>query len=153
MKTIIAYLLLLLGIGTAGGFALEASGLASSDPSKFLLYASILGGLGGGLVNCLRAVYLNACVRKKWDKDWHPWYVIRPILSGVMGGVAYVFIRAGLFVFGGQGESKDWSIYGYLAVSFIAGYNVQRFLEQLEAISEATFGVKKKSTPQEPTEP
>jgi hypothetical protein len=70
-----------------------------------------------------------------------------------VGAVAYVFIRAGLFIFGGEGELRGWSIYGYLAVGFIAGYNVQRFLEQLEAISEATFGVKKKSTPQESERP
>jgi len=66
-----------------------------------------------------------------------------------MGTIAYVFIRAGLFIFGAGGELRDWSVYGYLAIGFIAGYNVQRFLEQLEAISEATFGIKKKSTPQE----
>ena len=150
MKAIIVYLFVLLCCGIAGALWLESSSLAASNPGKFLLLACILAGFGGGLVNCLRAVYLNACVRKNWDKDWHPWYVIRPILSAVMGAIAYVFIRAGLFIFGGQGELKDWSIYGYLAIGFIAGYNVQRFLEQLEAISAATFGVKKKSTPQEP---
>jgi hypothetical protein len=149
MKGIIAYLFALLCGGVAGALWLESSGLDFSDVGKFLFFASILSGLSGGLVNCLRAVYLNACVRKNWDKHWHPWYIIRPILSAVMGAVAYIFIRAGLFIFGGQGELKSWSIYGYLAVCFIAGYNVQRFLDQLEAISEATFGIKKKSTPQE----
>lgn len=149
MKKIIVYLFVLLCAGTAGGIWLECSGLQISNPGKFILVASVLSGLGGGLVNCLRAVYLNACVRKNWDADWHPWYIIRPVLSAIMGAVAYIFIRAGLFVFGGQGELKDWSIYGYLAVGFIAGYNVQRFLEQLEAISEAVFGIKKKSTSQD----
>jgi hypothetical protein len=153
MKGITGYLLVLLIAGVASAFWLESSGLQVSNVNEFILLSCVLSGLGGGLVNCLRAVYLKACVRKKWDADWHPWYVIRPILSAITGATAYVFIRAGLFIFGGQGELKQWSIYGYLAVCFIAGYNVQRFLEQLEVISEALFGIKKKSTPQEREQP
>jgi drug/metabolite transporter (DMT)-like permease len=153
MKGVIAYLLFLLVAGVVGASWLETSGLQTSNAGKFVLLACVLSGLAGGLVNCLRAVYLNACVRENWDSAWHAWYVVRPILSAIMGAVAYLFIRAGLFVFGGQEELKQWSIYGYLAVCFIAGYNVQRFLEQLEAISEALFGIKKKSTPQDSEHP
>ncbi len=62
-----------------------------------------------------------------------------------MGFVAFLFIRAGLLVFGSaDARSAGGSVFGYLAVCFIAGYNVRHFLERLEAVSESSFGIKKK---------
>ncbi len=150
MKRILVYLLMLLAVGVTCGLMLALHPFAESHPDWFLACISLLAGLCGGLVNCLRAVYLNACVHKRWDSEWHVWYYIRPILSTMMGGIAYVFIRAGLIVFGqGSQTVKEWNIYGYLAVCFIAGYNVERFLERVEAISEASFGIKKRVSREE----
>jgi hypothetical protein len=47
---------------------------------KVGLMCSIIGGIGG-CIYCLRAAYLNACVRKLWDKEWMPWYYILPIVT------------------------------------------------------------------------
>jgi hypothetical protein len=148
VKGVIAYLAVLLCAGIGCAFYLDSTGLASSDRERFTFFACVIAAFGGGLVNCGRAVYLNACVRQKWDTAWHPWYYIRPILSAIVGAAAYAFIRAGLFIFGGGSETGG-SVWGYVSICFIAGYNVQRFLEQLEAVSEVAFGVKRKDTPQE----
>ena len=40
-------------------------------PIRVPLTSALVGGLGG-CVYCLRAVYLNACVYKRWDDDWQP---------------------------------------------------------------------------------
>src|ERR1700753_832346 len=132
MKRVIAYLAVLLVAGIAGAIWLDRSNLARMEPERFTFFASVLAAFAGGLVNCGRAIYINACVRQKWDRAWHAWYHIRPILSAIIGVVAFAFIRAGLFVFGG-GEVVKGSVWAFVAIAFIAGYNVQRFLEQLEA--------------------
>jgi hypothetical protein len=148
MKGVIAYLAFLLAAGVAGAIWLDQVNSTSLAPERLTFFACLIAAFGGGLVNCGRAIYLNACVRRKWDRAWHPWYYVRPVLSAMIGVVAFAFIRAGLFVFGG-GEVGKGSVWAFVAIAFIAGYNVQRFLEQLEAISELAFGIKKKSTPQE----
>jgi hypothetical protein len=146
VRLVVAYLLILLAIDVVAGFEIVTSPLQTSKPDMFLALCCSGAGLVGGLINCLRAVYLNACVFKRWDPTWHVWYYLRPILSAVMGLVAFLFIRAGLVVFGSaDARTSGGSVYGYLAVCFIAGYNVKRFLERLEAVSEASFGIKKKT--------
>ena len=94
---------------------------------------------------CLRGVYLNASVRKNWDPDWMPWYFIRPFVSLIVGTVAYVFMRAGLIVLESSPQGETTSI-GFLALAFIAGFNVDRFLTKIEDIAQATWGIHKSGT-------
>jgi hypothetical protein len=63
------------------------------------------------------------------------------IVSGILGFISLVFIKAGLFVFTAEGGSN---LMAYLAIAFIAGYNVQNFLAKLEEVSKATLGIGKK---------
>ena len=56
---------------------------------------ALVGGIGG-VVYCLRGVYLNACVKKVWDDQWQPWYYIRPIVSHLCGAISFLFLKAGL---------------------------------------------------------
>ncbi len=101
----------------------------------------IVGGVGGVLY-CLRAIYLNACVRKNWDEQWHPWYYIRPLVSLITGGVSWLFLKAGLLVLDAA-QAAEPSNLGFLALAFVAGYNVDKFLGKIEQISEATWGISK----------
>ena len=101
----------------------------------------IIGGIGGVLY-CLRAIYLNACVKKNWDKEWYPWYYIRPLVSLISGGVSWLFLKAGLLVLDAS-QAIEPSNLGFLALAFVAGYNVDKFLGKLEQISEATWGISK----------
>ncbi len=110
-----------------------------------LAYRSALIGALGGVIYCLRAVYLNRSVKGKWNDDWNVWYFLRPLVSGLVGAVAFVFLNAGLLVLD-AGAADNSSPYGFLALSFIAGLNVDRFLVKLEEVAKASWGVKPSRT-------
>jgi hypothetical protein len=99
-------------------------------------------GIIGGLLYCLRAVYLNKCVQKHWDADWEIWYYLRPIASGISGFVSCIFLKAGLLVLEADVQPEAVS-FGYLAVAFIAGYNVDNFAKKLEQVASSIWGIKK----------
>ncbi len=99
----------------------------------------LFGGLGG-VTYCLRGVYLNACVHKRWDIGWLPWYLLRPIVSLVLGGVSYLFVKSGLLLLGAS-QDQGASSLGIWAVAFIAGLNVDRFLAKIEDIGSTVWGV------------
>ena len=99
-------------------------------------------GIIGGILYCLRAVYLNKCVLKQWDKDWEVWYYLRPITSGISGFISCIFLKAGLLVL--EADAKPDAIsFGYLAIAFIAGYNVDNFMKKLESIASSVWGITK----------
>ncbi len=99
----------------------------------------------GGCLYCIRAVYLNKCIRKNWDREWETWYYIRPITSAISGLVAYIFLKAGLVILEASSEA-DSGNFGYLAFAFVAGLNVDKFFLKIEEISKATFGIEKSRT-------
>lgn len=143
MKRIIAYLLVFLG----ALIYLLAFDLRGFLPEWLvavrLPFRCILAGGFGGAVYCLRGVYLNACVRKQWDGDWWPWYYIRPLVSLVCGGVSFVFLKAGLLLLEAATQHPDATQLGYLALAFIAGLNVDKFIAKVEDIAQATWGIEK----------
>jgi hypothetical protein len=108
-----------------------------------LLFAkcAYVGGIGG-ILYCLRSVYLNRSLRKQWDNDWEVWYYLRPIASSISGFVSCIFLKAGLLVLEASNQT-DNSLYGYLAIAFIAGYNVDNFLKRLESIAHSAWGISK----------
>ena len=68
-----------------------------------------------------------------------------------MGGISYVFLRAGLLVL--ESESKEGATeLGYFAIAFIAGLNVDNFLKKLQEISNSTWGISKKAREAEDSE-
>ena len=101
-----------------------------------------LAGGFGGCTYCLRAVYLQRCVRGSWSSAWGVWYLIRPLVSTVCGVVAFIFLRAGLLVLRSH-TPPGGPDFGFYALAFIAGLNVDRFLEKVEALAEAAWGIKK----------
>ena len=94
-----------------------------------------------GVLYCVRAVYLNYCVHKQWDERWEVWYYLRPLASAVTGLVAYIFLKASVVVLEAS-QSGEAGLYGYMAFSFIAGYNVDRFLKKMEDVAQSKFGVR-----------
>lgn len=113
-----------------------------------LLYTCVLIGGLGGVVYCLRAVYLNRSVRNSWDSRWIVWYCLRPVVSCLVGGVAYVFLRAGLLILDAE-QATSASSAGFLALAFIAGLNVDRFLVRIEEIARSTWGIRPSRTAEE----
>jgi hypothetical protein len=106
-----------------------------------LLKCCLFGGIGGCLY-CLRAVYLNACVRNEWASHWIPWYFIRPVVSCISGGAAFVFLKAGLLVLESAPGDQSSGL-GFLALAFIAGLNVDKFIGKLEDIAQSVWGIEK----------
>ena len=100
-----------------------------------------MGGVGG-VIYCLRGVYLNYSVKKNWDSTWEPWYYIRPIVSLLCGVISYIFLKAGLLVLESN-QNSDSSDLGFLALAFIAGLNVDNFVKKIESIAQSTWGIKK----------
>ncbi len=145
---VVAYLLLFLTmLGVLWSF--ELRGVLPPWIASYLLLCNcvLIGGLGG-VVYCLRAVYLNRSVRNQWDPNWTIWYVLRPIVSSLVGGVAYVFLNAGLLILGAE-QASGSSSFGFIALSFVAGLNVDRFLVRLEEIARSTWGIRPSRTSEE----
>lgn len=97
-------------------------------------------GAVGGCVYCLRGIYLNACVRKSWDIVWLPWYMIRPVVSLVLGGISYLFVQSGLLLLGADQEPTSNQL-GIWAIAFLAGLNVDKFVAKIESIGQSVWGI------------
>ena len=107
-------------------------------------------GLIGGVIYCLRGVYVNRCVKGSWDSNWEAWYYLRPITSGISGFISLVFLKAGLLVLEAD-QSPEAISYGYLAIAFIAGYNVDNFMKKIESIAKTLWGINKSRASDEDT--
>ncbi len=130
-------------------FYLLTSTKTFQEEYKLVLECICIGGYGG-LLYCLRGIYLNYCVFKQWSNEWIPWYIIRPIVSLVCGGVSYLFLKAGLLILEAKKET-DASNLGFFALAFIAGMNVDKFISKIEDLAQATWGIEKSRTSKEKT--
>lgn len=108
---------------------------------KVGVMSALVGGIGG-CIYCLRAIYIQACVKKNWDTEWKPWYYLRPVVSTACGGISYLFLKAGLLILE-SGTSPDSSDLGFYALAFIAGLNVDKFISKVEDIAQAVWGIEK----------
>lgn len=88
-------------------------------------------GLLGGSTYCLRAVYITYCAENRWNDRWIVWYLIRPVVSCIMGVMALLFVKAGLLLLT-MPEAEPSRHYGLYSLAFIAGYNVDNFLKKIE---------------------
>jgi hypothetical protein len=105
------------------------------------LFCALSGGFGG-IVYCMRGLYVNYSARKNWDTAWYPWYFIRPVVSVVTGGISFIFLKAGLLVLEAKPENES-TFLGFYALAFIAGLNVDKFISKLEDLAQATWGIEK----------
>lgn len=117
------------------------------EPVRIVLFSVALGGIGS-VAYCLRAVYLNISVHKRWSLDWLPWYLIRPVVGCIFGGISYVILKAGLLLLDAEESTGDLN-YGFLTLAFISGFNVDRFVKRMEEAAKATFGIEPSRTAQE----
>jgi len=114
---------------------------SSWEPIRIGLACCCTAGVGGVLY-CLRAVYINRCVRNQWSAQWNWWYVLRPLTSFICGGASYLFLKAGLLVLESKTESGASEI-GFYALAFIAGLNVDKFVAKIENVAQAVWGIEK----------
>ncbi|PSN07018.1 hypothetical protein C7G83_14550 [Siccibacter turicensis] len=142
ISVIILYLSALLSFST---YAIGAMSLGwLPEPYAPLRVPLMCGAIAytGGCLYCFRAIYLNKCVRKNWDPDWHLWYFIRPVTSTIAGAISYLFLKAGLLVLESS-TNVDSSEMGFFALAFIAGFNVDKFVAKIEEIAKAVWGIDK----------
>lgn len=109
-----------------------------STELKNIALSTLFGGLGG-VAYCLRGVYLNACVYKRWDNDWLPWYFIRPFLSLTFGGISYLLVKSGLLLL--NASQTNMHQQGIWLLAFIAGLNVDNALSKIESIGQSAWGL------------
>jgi hypothetical protein len=140
MWLITGYLLLILAMLLYAVWSVFGGHLVIGELEE-LVKCCLFGGIGGCLY-CLRAVYLNACVRRNWTMQWAPWYLIRPVVSCISGGAAFVFLKAGLLVLEAAADNQQSGL-GFLALAFIAGLNVDKFIGKLEDIAQSVWGIEK----------
>lgn len=113
----------------------------SWEPIRIGLACCCTAGVGGVLY-CLRAVYVNRCVKNQWSAHWYWWYVLRPLTSFICGGASYLFLKAGLLVLESKTEGGASEI-GFYALAFIAGLNVDKFVAKIENVAHAVWGIEK----------
>lgn len=126
-------LIVLLGLLAIGAFPMVIGEVQTAA------VCMLIGGIGG-LIYCLRGVYLNACVKKSWDTGWIPWYFIRPFVSFMLGGISYLFVKTGLLLLGAA-EQPDSSQLGVWVIAFLAGLNVDKFVARIESIGQTVWGL------------
>ncbi|OUR62655.1 hypothetical protein A9Q74_04320 [Colwellia sp. 39_35_sub15_T18] len=142
MKLVITYLVVMLLIIASVFLGLEQFGLPESLAESELAIRCALIATLGGVLYCLRSVYLNRCVHDRWTKSWEIWYYLRPLTSFICGIVAYVFLKAGLVVLDAS-QDTDAGNFGYYAFAFFAGLNVDKFVAKIEEIGKSLFGIEK----------
>lgn len=145
MKKIIAFQILCLAIIIIAWIAIATENVPSWVSEFSLAVYCVLTAAAGGVLYCIRAIYINKCVRKYWDDEWATWYYLRPLASSLTGFAAYIFLKAGLVILDAE-ESDSSSIFGFLAFAFIAGLNVDKFVLKIEDIAQSAFGIEKSRT-------
>jgi hypothetical protein len=107
-----------------------------------LVFTCCLCGGFGGILYCLRGVYLNYSVKKSFTREWYPWYIIRPFVSILTGGVSFLFLKAGLLVLEAQSAETSTHL-GFYALAFIAGLNVDKFVSKNRRYCPSYLGYRK----------
>src|SRR6476620_3858718 len=105
MGWVVSYLLSFLA-GLTTLFACNALHVLPSwvDALGTCFNTALMGALAG-CVYCLRAVYVNHCVKDQWNSRWMVWYFVRPITSCAIGGVSTLFLKAGLLALNSEPSS------------------------------------------------
>lgn len=141
LVTICIYLVIFLACCSFSILSLIFGGYSQKITGQVLtLLGCILVGGVGGSIYCIRAIYIQACVKKQWDENWIVWYILRPIISLVIGGISYLFIKAGLVVFSSheQIELNQLSIW---SLAFISGLNIDNFMKKIENVGMTIWGI------------
>ena len=117
-----------------------------SDPFEkellnILVYIACSGGIGG-TIYCIRGFYQNLG-GNNFETNWTWWYIFRPIISAIIGIFAYFMIIGGLMSISNSPDvNYSKSVMFYCAVSFLAGFSFDKFVEKIDLISDTLFSKK-----------
>ncbi|RKN79782.1 hypothetical protein [Ulvibacterium marinum] len=108
---------------------------------NILVYIACSGGIGG-TIYCIRGFYQNLG-NNNFKMNWTWWYVFRPIISAIIGVFAYFMIIGGLMSISNSPDvNYSKSVMFYCAISFLAGFSFNKFVEKIDVISDTLFSKK-----------
>ena len=111
---------------------------------RALIYIASSGGLGGTIYS-VRGFYQNLG-EDKFKFNWIWWFILRPIISMIIGVFVYFLIVGGLISLGAIQEVDFLrSVIFYCGVSFLAGFSFTQFATKLENLAETLFSIKKEN--------
>jgi len=140
MLGIVIYLIALLITTICTVFSIRNLGEELGADALLLIQCSFIG-LVAGVLYCLRAVYVHKGLGH-WNSDWYIWYFLRPVTSTISGFASTIFLQAGMLALSSKPEFGN-TPYGYYAIAFIAGYNVDFFMKKIEHIAKELWGIEK----------
>lgn len=82
---------------------------------------------------------------RRFHFSWVYWFMTQPILSAILGVIAFAIVRSGLGAVQGVPTGEEImsvrSIYLYCIFSFLAGFSSHKFLAWLDSLADRIFGI------------
>ncbi len=78
----------------------------------------------------------------RFNHTWLFWFLVQPVLSTLLGVVAFFIARSGLGVLQGasaSGELTAQSVYLYAVFTFLAGFSSHKFIAWLDRLADKIF--------------
>lgn len=102
-----------------------------------LILTAICGAIGVQLRTINNFIGVS-CFKKDFKFDiWWPWYLLRPILGGLIGPILYILIDGNLY---NNLAVKNHSQALIIGITVLAGFGSEDFLELLRKLSKRLFG-------------
>lgn len=112
METTCAHILLTFLAAFVWVFFAVKSQLNSEVLTQFVTCVGL--GFFSSTAYCLRSIYINYCVLKKWDPKWDIWYYCRPFI-GIYRAITVFFIWQSLsLVFN---LTNQWTLYCLVVIA------------------------------------
>ncbi|MBA3360000.1 MAG: hypothetical protein H0T94_00775 [Acidimicrobiia bacterium] len=101
-----------------------------------LLLLSLLFGVVGSQIHVLSS-FAYHIGRRTFDNSWRWWYVIRPLVGGLLGVGVYALARAGLVATTASLDGAN--VFGFAAIAVVVGLFSERATRRLAAVADALF--------------
>lgn len=78
----------------------------------------------------------------RFNYTWVYWFLVQPVLSSVLGVIAFFIARSGLGVIQGAGDGPEItirSLYLYAVFTFLAGFSSHKFIAWLDRLADKIF--------------
>lgn len=114
--------------------------------SEFSIWPSCYAAGGIGATSyAMRGFYQAAGPRRAdepryhYDPNWTWWYVLRPVMGGVVGVVGYVAVRVLLTPLDVPRPQSESAYLSFSAIAFFAGYSLTQLFDWLRQAAAGVF--------------
>jgi hypothetical protein len=118
--------------------------ITSLDDAKPGIY-SFIGGSVGATLYAIRGFYFAAGPNEsdkleyQFNPNWIWWDILRPLMGGFLGVLAYTTLRLGLATVGSTTSTGTGSTTTYFFVAFIAGFAATEFMQWVKSTAKGIF--------------